>query len=396
MNKIRILFILLVLIVSILAFVLFTRLQAPFDPNIDKISEFQITRISGTGSIYSDRNPVTGMTMSRSNIVDIKAMLHRDEMYIKADAQTSFEFHYMGTCFTVLPGANIYHQPKTKELVFHNGEYFWNREIKKKDFQISIAADDEGSENSPPMILTIPDAGRLNVNAEVTKVWNYSGNLKLNFDNQGYGLKANQMMQIKDRQVQVFDILPPPEFISPEDKVITLSKPGDSFLKFSWRAVIGAKEYILRIYSSDLKENLLEEMILSEPRKSFSLAKYGLNEIFWQVFPYDTDNEREGSPSRIGNIKLIGSLDEVGSVMVRPNLVITSLSTSGNMVLIKGEADKECQLFINDKPVAINMDGTFIETLTYSQIGTKTITFRLVSPKDIETNITRTVTIFDE
>jgi hypothetical protein len=107
-------------------------------------------------------------------------------------------------------------------------------------------------------------------------------------------------------------------------------------------------------------------------------------------------NKREGAPSRTGNIKLIGSIGDAANALEHPKLVITSFNTSGNMVLIKGEADKSCQLFINDENVAINMDGTFYYTKIFNQIGSKTIVFRLAAPTGMETRITKTVTIFEE
>jgi len=396
MNKIRILFIALVLIVFIVSLMVFTGINVPFEPEIDRVSEFQITRISGSGAIYSDKNPMKAENMSQQNMVDIREMQHSDEMYIKADAQTSLEFYFFGTSFTALPGSYIYYQPKTKELSLYNGEYYWKREIKKKNFDISIAVEDNIDTERPQMMIRVPDSGRLKITGDIIKMWNYTGNLVFSYDNQEYGLKSNQVLQVKDQKVEVLDILPPPEFITPDDKVITVNESADSFVKFSWRAVRGANDYILRFYSSDLKENILEEMIIPGTGKTINILTFDVNEFFWQVFPYESKEEREGTPSKIGSIKIVGSISDDERVPKNPGLVITSLSASGNMVLIRGEADKECQLFINDKPVPINMDGTFYETLTYNKIGQKSITFRLVAPTEMETVITRIVTIFDE
>jgi hypothetical protein len=396
MNKIRILFLVLVLIIFIISLAVFTRLQIPIEPQIEKISEFQITRISGNGAIYSDDKTVKRKSVSPTNVVDISEMYHADESYIKTDSQTSFEFYCFGTFFTVLPGSRVYFQPKTESLCFYDGEYFWNKEIKKKNSNVLLQVEGDTFGESQRMKLSLPDSGRLKITSDIIKIWNYSGNLKFNYDNQEFGLKSNQFLQVKNQKVEVLDILPAPEFITPEAKTIVVNKPGDSFLKFSWRSVRGANNYLVRFYSSELKENLLEEVMLSDTQKNINVLKFGLSQFFWQVFPYDTKTELEGSPSKIGNIEVIGSIGEDKFVLERPALVITSLSTSGNMVLIRGEADKECQLFINGKSVPINMDGTFYETLTYSSLGKKSISFRLVSPTEMETDITKTVTIFDE
>ena len=82
---------------------MFTGLPAPGTLEIEKISEFQVTRISGSGAIYADKKPVKDETLSRANILDIKEMYYKEEMYIKADPQASFEFFYAGTSFIVLP-----------------------------------------------------------------------------------------------------------------------------------------------------------------------------------------------------------------------------------------------------------------------------------------------------
>ncbi len=396
MNKIRILFFALFLAVSIIYVMMFTGMPAPGAPEIEKISEFQVTRISGSGAVYSDRKPVKEENLSRANILDIKELYYKEEMYIKADPQTSFEFFYAGTSFIVLPGSHIFYRPKTNRLSLYNGEYFWNKEIKKEMPAIALAAENETGIINPEMMLALPDSGRLKITPDAIQVWNYSGKLELNYRDQEYGAVERQMIQVKNQTAQVFDILPPPRFISPENKKITLATAADYYVKFNWRAVAGAKDYILRLYSSDLKDNLLDEITLSETGKTINLEVYGVNEFSWQVFPCDISNKYEGAPSSIGHIELIGSLGDAATVLEHPKLNITSFNTSGNMVLIKGEADKTCQLFINDENVAINMDGTFYYTTIFNQIGSKTIVIRLVAPTGMETRITKTATIFEE
>ncbi|MCK4766139.1 MAG: hypothetical protein KAW12_28330 [Candidatus Aminicenantes bacterium] len=393
MKKIRILFIVLSLLILAVSLVLLTSFNAPFDSRIGKISEFKITKISGKGAVYWSKRPLKERNLTAADAVDIKEMSHTEEMYLKTGSRTAFEFYCFGTAFIVLPGSHIYYQPKTKEFCFYCGEYFWNKEIKSRKVDITIA--NEG-EDPVQKILTIPDAGRLKITSNSIEMWNYAGNLKFSYENQEFGVRANQMLVMRNRKAYVHDILHAPEFIAPEDKVITLTKPGDSFVRFSWRAVRGAKNYRLRIYSSALKENLLDDMILSTTRESINLQKFEANEFYWQVFPYDLENKREGSPSKIGYIKTIGSVEVTDNAVRPPRLVISSLTASGNMVLIRGEADKNGQLYINNRPVPINADGTFFETLTFKKIGTHTINLRLVAPDDRENDITRTISTFEE
>jgi hypothetical protein len=120
------------------------------------------------------------------------------------------------------------------------------------------------------------------------------------------------------------------------------------------------------------------------------------NEIFWEVYPYDSQNEIEGTPSKMGKIKIVGAILDKEKLLKPPELEIGSLTVSGNMVLIKGEADANSQLFINDEFVKVDMDGKFIHTITFKTIGTKSIVFKLISPSETETVFERQVAIFEE
>ena len=98
----------------------------------------------------------------------------------------------------------------------------------------------------------------------------------------------------------------------------------------------------------------------------------------------------------MGYIKLLGSLLDRENVLKPPKLNIKSITPSGNVVVIKGEADIKSKLYINEIPKQIDQDGTFIHTITYKSVGSKTIVFRLVSPFEVETRIEKKITIYDE
>lgn len=402
MNRVKIAFLLLFSLIFIISIFFFNSFKLQLNSKIDKISDFQITKISGSGSIYS--NP------SMNNPINVKKIEYPGEIFFVSDAQTSFEFLYTATVFTVLPNSSLYYQTKTKEF-YLSGEFFWQKEKRKNKVEVYITSKDKlrslvepqniitssNQKKFPEVILALSDAGRVKIEDGVIQIWNYSGELKYSSNKENRTLKSNQILEVRKNDVKIENILPSPEYISPENKTIYLSNVDDSILKFNWKSVIGASYYILRLYSSDLKENIIFEKTIAVNRKSIDILKFeDVNKIFWQVSAYDDEKRFEGVPSRFGKIKIIGFLLEKEKILKPPSLEITSLTVSGNMVLIKGDADTNSQLFIDNEIVKIDLDGKFIHTLTFKTIGTKTIIFRLVSPSEIETVLQRQVVIFEE
>lgn len=396
MKKIQLTFLFVFLIVFITSFFIFNRSKSPISSEINKISEFQITNISENGKIYSSSEEI--INLSTAKTFSIMTMNYSNELFLKSDPQTSFGFFYFGIYFITLPDSYIYFQPKTKEFHFFSGEFYWNRESGDKKVEISIKNQDLSSAKSVQKIITLSDSGRLKIEGNTIKIWNYTGNLKFNYDKQENNLEMNQLLELnRNQKIKISDILPPPEFISPENKIISLKKIGDNIVKFNWKTAKGANNYLFKLYSSNLKENVLYNNLISSNRVSLDLLKFeNIKEFYWEVFPYDLIKNTEGSPSKMGYIKMIGSLIKTADMLKPPKLDITSISASGNVVLIKGVADKDSKLYINDELKNIDMDGTFFHTLTFKTLGVKTIYFRLVSSFDKETKIERQVQIFEE
>ena len=345
-----------------------------------------------------------------SEPVDIKSIDHPGEAYFRADAQTSFECYYANTFFTLLPGSSLYFQSKTKEIYF-NGEFFWQKAAPDHELEIYLASEaeinnlftpnrpmaSEEVQSMPRTILNLGDSGRIKMYQQTVHIWNYTGTSKLNHQNTTHPLNPDQILKLEGDVLSVHNLLPAPEYISPENKTIFLDKKGESIIKFSWKNVAGASQYILRLFTSSLKENILWEKILATNRKSIDIISFeDVNEIYWQVYPLDAENDLEGSPSNMGEIQIVGVLFEKEKMLEPPKLAINSLTVNGNMILIKGEADADSQLFIDNEIVKIDMDGKFIHTITFKTIGKKNIVFRLISPSEIETVTERQVSIFEE
>ena len=404
MNKIKIPFLILFSLIFISALIILNSFKSPIHLKIEKVPEFQVTRISENGMVY--KNP--SMTLP----FQIKNLKLPNEIFLKADAQTAFEFIYAETFFRLLPGSSLYYQSKTREL-YINGDFFWEKESKNKKVEVNLASGEEVRKRADPgeistslsqspeeyKTVILSDSGRIQNRDSELKIWNYSGQLAFNLQKETTDLKTHQMLTLNKNNnlVSIQNILPAPEFISPEEKTIRLNMIGDSIIKFGWKSVMGASQYILRVYSSNLRETLIYEKYLTVNRKSIDILKYeDKKELYWEVYPYDSIKQIEGTPSPIGKIEIVGVLLDKEKLLKPPKLEIGSLTVSGNMVLIKGEADANSQLFVNDEYVKIDMDGKFIHTITFKTIGKKSIIFKLISPSEMETVFERQVSIFEE
>jgi hypothetical protein len=404
-NKIRLIFLIVVFIICIGSLVKFNAFQAPLSPKIDRISEFKITKISGNGKIYFDKNPIAsdeGSPLS-AGVVNIKQMQYPGPMYFKADEFTAFEFYCVGISFTVLPRSYFYYQPGSSEIYFYSGEFYWDKKVAGNKDEISVYI------RKAQNILTLSDAGRINIQEDLIRIWNYSspdstsesGNLtfKDGENEQMFNLKPVQLLILKeDTPPKMFAILPLPESIEPEKKVIELNNPDDSIVRFNWKSVAGATQYVFRLYSSNLRENILVEKTTPLSWVNLDLVQFEEREFYWQVVPINIDegNQVEGVPSQLGHVQMVGALLGKKDVQKPPEMTIKSLTVNGNLVIIKGTADANSQLQINDDQVKVDMDGEFIHYLSFKTIGPKRILFRLLSPLGIETTEERYVTIFAE
>ncbi|UCH92219.1 MAG: hypothetical protein JSV88_18235 [Candidatus Aminicenantes bacterium] len=402
-KKIRLLFLIVVFLVFIGSLVIFNDFQSPLDPKIVKISELKITKISGNGKIFFDKRPIStdGSEFSSANWMNIKQMHYSEPIYFKADAHAAFEFYYVATSFTVLPNSYLYYQPKAREFYFYTGEFYWENEVKGKKANVTIYI------REPQNMLTLSDAGKIKIRENLVEIWNYSGlgsksqsrDLTFNNGEQDFILNPHQLLVLREnKSPKISNVLPLPEKIDPEDQVITLERAEDSVVRFNWKNVPGAKQYIFRLYSSNLKENTLVEKSTSESWVNLDLLQFDERDFYWQVHPIDVEGSEpvEGVPSKMGHIQMIGSLMAKKEVQKPPDLAIKSLTVNGNLVIIKGSADSYAQLYINDDLVKIDMDGEFIHYLSFKTIGPKRIFFRLISPQGIETTEERYVTIFAE
>ncbi len=386
MRKIRLVFFGIILVIFIFAIFYLNRLHLVPGTGVDPISELKITRISGSEYLYKDA--------AMTETVGIRQLMLPDEIDLRADSQTSFEFYYFDTAFAALPGSRISFNRSMKELVLREGELYWE----------TIVTSAGGKQN-----VTLPFSsaavlsrkGRIKIEGGNVRIWNYSGELTFETPEGLTPLGANQLAvytpDASRNMVRVFDVLPPPEYISPESKKIALRKPGDAFVTLSWKSAARPANYRVKVYGSPLRESVFFNEELSSNRTVLDLLKFGtLDALYWEVVPVEKETNLEGVPSMMGCIKVLGVFIDKDLAASPPSMDIESISVSGNMVLIKGDAEQNANLFINGDEVRIDMDGKFFHTITFPKVGSYTITFRLVSAGNVETVITRPVNIFEE
>jgi len=394
MSKIRLLFLGIIFIISAVCMGIFSRIEAPFRSVEEKAADFIVTKISGSGKVYFHQKPMEGNDLSFYKTVDIKQMDYEGEMYLKSDSFTAFEFYFSGIYFNALPGSYLYFQPRTRELYFFTGEFFWRRELKGEKVSVSFL--------EPQDIASLSNSGRVRLIRDSVQVWNYDGGMDLNFIGEDFHLGSSQLFSFviaekqKSKSPEIFGLLPVPQNIDPDRSIITLRNADDSVVRFNWSVVRGSPRYLFRIYTSNLRENALYNKLIDINRVNVDLFQFEEREFYWEVIPVDSATQREGIPSKMGYIKLIGSLFGKKNIQKPPALNVNDITTIGNLVIIKGNADVNSQLFIDNELVKIDQDGTFIHTKKFTSIGIKTIFFRLVSPLGLETTVERQVTIYEE
>lgn len=125
------------------------------------------------------------------------------------------------------------------------------------------------------------------------------------------------------------------------------------------------------------------------------MLQFEERDFYWQVFPVDSQMQKEGVPSPLGHVKMIGSLLVKKNVRRPPVLAITVFSVSGSVLVIRGTAEANCSLTIDGDQTMIDRDGSFTFFKSYKTLGPKKVAIKLVSPLGVETLQERTFTVFD-
>ncbi len=343
---------------------------------------FQVIGISERGNVWLDSD--------ETRPADIKTLNFVSETRLHSDAQTAWEFFFEGFLFTALPGSAIRYTPQTRELILEKGEFYWERKLAGQKVEISLFTGGN--------IFKLSSAGRIGLGGKALEIWNYSGQLDFDFNGKLYHLNELHYLNSRDGdRTAPAALFPAPPFVSPEAETLALTSPNDTIVQFKWKNVQGARDYVLKLYPSALRDNLLLSKVVAGNAVTLDIMpfiEYG--ELHWEVAAFDSGRRIESAPARMGVITISSSLLKKGLLPQPPRIEVGSLSVSGEMVLIKGVADSNAQLFIDGIAVKLDGEGRFIHTISYKSIGVKEIVFRAVAPSGLEAVLKKQVTIFEE
>jgi hypothetical protein len=386
MNKPRVIFLAFACLIAICGFLWIHHPDASFPAagrrSMTGLAGFQVIGISEKGNVWLDDD--------ETRPADIKTLNFLSEARLHSDAQTAWEFFFEGFLFTALPGSAIIFTPQTRELILEQGEFYWER--KQAGQQVEISLFKGGN------IFKLSAAGRIRLGGNALEIWNYSGPLDFDFNGKLFHLQGLQYMSSRDGgRAAPAALFPAPPFISPETETIALTQPNDTIIQFKWKNVQGAREYILKLYPSALRDNLLLSKVVADNAVTLDIMPFiEFSELHWEVAAFDSARRIESVPARMGVITISSSLLKKGLLPQPPRIEVDSLSVSGEMVLIKGGADPQAQLFIDGVAVQLDGEGRFIHTISYKSIGVKEIIFRALAPSGLEAILKKQVTIFEE
>jgi hypothetical protein len=386
MKKMRVIFMTCSLLIAIMAF--FWLNNPDFSPGVPSatpgsaVEGFQVTGISEKGNLYLNND--------ETQLADVKTSVFSAETRLRSDDQTAWEFIFEGVMFIVLPGGGIRYTPQTRELILENGEFYWEKKLNRRSPEIFLLK----TGNTFPLSAS----GRIRLKDKFLEIWNYSGQIDFDYNGKPYRLQARQYLKTDGSgKLAPFNLFPPPPAISPENEIISLSRINDTIIQFKWKNVRGADNYLLKIYPSPLRDNILSRKVVAGNSVMLDILPFiEHTELYWEVAAFDVARDIESLPARIGMIKINSSTLKKGMVAQPPAVEVSSLSVSGNMVLIKGSTDPIVQLTIDGIGIKLDNEGKFIHTISYSSIGVKDIVFKAIAPSGLMTVIKKQVAIFEE
>jgi len=385
MKKLRVIFISCSLLIAIMAFFWLNSpdfsLSVPGGYVGSAAKGFQVTEISEKGNLYFNND--------ETRLADVKTSIFSTETRLRSDDQTAWEFFFEGVLFTVLPGSGIHYTPQTRELILESGEFYWKK-LGRQNTEISLL--------KAGNIFRLSASGRISLRNKFLEIWNYSGQVDFDYNGKPYHLQELQYLKTGDGgKFSPINLFPPPSSISPENETISLIRQNDTIIQFKWKNVRGASNYLLKVYPSPLRNNILSSKVVSGNSIMLDILPFiEYNELYWEVAAFDGARNIESIPARMGVIKISSSMLKKGMKSQPPKIEVSSLSVSGNMVLIKGSTDPNAQLSIEGITIKLDNDGKFIHTISYKSIGIKGIVFKAMAPSGLQTVLKKQVTIFEE
>lgn len=384
MKYVRLLFLVVIVLVLGVAFLVLHRADfgRPVVSTLAAVgrNSMQLTAVSGQGSIFQDS--------ARTRAYDVRHADFSHESGVYADKRTAFEFTFAGAVFTALPGTELHFTPQTGELRFEAGEFFWQKKLPAAKLEVALP----GSGT----ILELSRAGRCRIAPAMLEIWSYSGQGALTAGANRFTLNELRQLVLRGNGKTVDNTIPSAaEAISPEERVIDANAES-TVVQFKWKGVPGCNNYLLKMFSSPLRETLLYSNTIAANSVNIDMLSIReASEFYWEVYGLD-GNGIEGVPSGIGHVIVRGTADRGTLSAQPPELTVTSLSVNGNIVLIKGQVSLNAELFIDNQQVQPDGEGNFFYTISYSSIGTKEIVLRAVVSSGLEAVVRKQVVIYEE
>jgi hypothetical protein len=386
MKKFKVIFIACSFLIAIMAFFWLNSpdfsLSVPGEYSGSAAKGFQITGISEKGNLYFNND--------ETRLADVKTSIFSTETRLRSDDQTAWEFFFERVLFSALPGSGIHYTPQTRELILENGEFYWEKKLGRENTEIYLL--------KAGNIFRLSASGRIRLGDKFLEIWNYSGQVDFDYNGKRFHLQELQYLKIGGGdKFSPVNLFPAPPSISPENETISLIHPNDTIIQFKWKNVRGAGNYLLKVYPSPLRDNILASKVVAGNTIMLDILPFiDYNELYWEVAAFDEARNIESFPARMGVIKISSSMLKKGMLSQPPKIEISSLSVSGNMVLIKGSTDPNAQLSIEGVTIKLDNDGKFIHTISYKSIGIKDIVFKAIAPSGLATVLKKQVTIFEE
>jgi hypothetical protein len=312
---------------------------------------------------------------------------------VESDIQTTYQFSFRDYLIIASPKSLLFYNQRTNELNFQEGTFEWKSYADREDTPVYIS--------TPRIILTLSQAGKIIVDSQGFRIWNYRRDTMLYYFQRETTVPAGHYAEFDFDEnrlpPRLLPLLASPREIFPgypEEKSLVLRTPADTIINFNWRAVRQADRYILNIYSDPLRDNLLLSQSVETNNFVKNLIEFiDIKDFFWEVIPYDAVNGISGIPSEMGVVRISGSALNEATTVIKPTLSIQSMDISNRVVTFLGRVTPGCQLFIADEQVDVSPDGEFSHRIRFPTRGTYSINFRALSPYNVETKETRSVTV---
>ena len=230
-------------------------------------------------------------------------------------------------------------------------------------------------------------------------IWNHGGVCTwTGRDGQTQTVPPRTLLRWKGEVLQPgLEMLEAPVDLDPSDLERLIRQPQDQVLHLSWGRVAGAQAYLLRFYDSLLMTQPVHQVWVDTNRWAGTVAVLpGPGTFFWQVVAGREQGDENGVPSLPARLNVSGLTADSAEVSEKPHLEIRSVNVGGNVVIIRGKGDPAARLTVNGQVVVMGGNGDFVHTISFQGAGVRTLEFRLVSPRQTETVVTREVVLFDE